>query len=108
MDQALEFSVVVPVHNESGNVATLIGEIAKALDGRAYEAVKLMVAAWSQIGTVEAGPVALALRALPRWVWGNTTVDFEDNGDIKDVAIRVEKLDLSLPGKSKIVYSGEQ
>ena len=71
-------------------------------------AVKLMVAAWSQIGTVEAGPVALALRALPRWVWGNTTVDFEDNGDIKDVAIRVEKLDLSLPGKSKIVYSGEQ
>ncbi|KCZ47052.1 MULTISPECIES: glycosyltransferase family 2 protein [unclassified Hyphomonas] len=39
MDQALEFSVVVPVHNESGNVATLIGEIAKALDGRAYEMV---------------------------------------------------------------------
>ena len=39
MNQALEFSVVVPVHNEAGNVATLIGEIAKALDGRAFEMV---------------------------------------------------------------------
>jgi len=39
LDQALEFSVVVPVHNESGNVETLIGEIARALDGRAYEMV---------------------------------------------------------------------
>ena len=39
MDQALEFSVVVPVHNEAGNVAALIGEIAKALDGRAFEMV---------------------------------------------------------------------
>lgn len=93
------------IYAESADAAVTENNI---LDGRAYEAVKLMVAAWSQIGTVEAGPVALALRALPRWVWGNTTVDFEDNGHIKDVAIRVEKLDLSLPGKSKIVYSGEQ
>ncbi|MFN7180406.1 glycosyltransferase family 2 protein [Hyphomonas sp.] len=37
--EALEFSVVVPVHNEAGNVATLIGEIASALDGRAFEMV---------------------------------------------------------------------
>lgn len=39
MPQSLEFSVVVPVHNESGNVADLIGEIAAALDGRAYEMI---------------------------------------------------------------------
>lgn len=39
MPQSLEFSVVVPVHNESGNVANLIGEIAAALDGRAYEMI---------------------------------------------------------------------
>lgn len=32
-----EFSVVVPVHNEAGNVASLAGEIALALDGRAFE-----------------------------------------------------------------------
>lgn len=37
--EALEFSVVVPVHNEAGNVATLVGEIASALDGRAFEMV---------------------------------------------------------------------
>lgn len=37
--EALEFSVVVPVHNEAGNVATLAGEIASALDGRAFEMV---------------------------------------------------------------------
>jgi len=36
---SLEFSVVVPVHNESGNVEKLVGEIATALDGRAYEMV---------------------------------------------------------------------
>ncbi len=39
MTQSLEFSVVVPVHNESGNVEGLIEEIAEALDGRAYEMV---------------------------------------------------------------------
>ncbi len=39
MAQSLEFSVVVPVHNEAGNVETLITEIARALDGRAYEMV---------------------------------------------------------------------
>jgi dolichol-phosphate mannosyltransferase len=36
---SLEFSVVVPVHNEAGNVGQLVAEIAKALDGRAYEMV---------------------------------------------------------------------
>ena len=39
LDSALEFSVVVPVHNEAGNVETLVGEIARALDGRAFEMV---------------------------------------------------------------------
>ena len=39
MPHSLEFSVVVPVHNESGNVEKLISEIAAALDGRAYEMV---------------------------------------------------------------------
>ena len=37
MTEAAEFSVVVPVHNEAGNVAALVGEIAAALDGRAFE-----------------------------------------------------------------------
>ena len=36
---SLEFSVVVPVHNESGNVETLATEIARALDGRAFEMI---------------------------------------------------------------------
>ena len=39
MAQSLEFSVVVPVHNESGNVESLITEIHRALDGRAFEMV---------------------------------------------------------------------
>ena len=39
MPHSLEFSVVVPVHNEAGNVEKLISEIAAALDGRAYEMV---------------------------------------------------------------------
>ncbi len=34
-----EVSIVVPVHNEAGNVAGLIAEIAAAMDGRAYEMV---------------------------------------------------------------------
>lgn len=39
MPHALEFSVVVPVHNEAENVGQLISEIAAALDGRAFEMV---------------------------------------------------------------------
>ena len=39
MAETLEFSVVVPVHNESGNVEALAREIATALDGRAYEMI---------------------------------------------------------------------
>lgn len=39
MAQSLELSIVVPVHNEAGNVGALIDEIATALDGRAYEMV---------------------------------------------------------------------
>ncbi|MEO1101998.1 MAG: glycosyltransferase family 2 protein [Pseudomonadota bacterium] len=39
MTQSLEFSVVVPVHNEAGNVGPLAGEIAAALDGRSYEMI---------------------------------------------------------------------
>jgi glycosyltransferase involved in cell wall biosynthesis len=35
----LDISVVVPVHNESGAVETLVGEIAKALDGFSYEMI---------------------------------------------------------------------
>lgn len=34
-----EVSVVVPVHNETGNVEKLVDEIAAAMDGRAYEMV---------------------------------------------------------------------
>lgn len=36
---SLEFSVVVPVHNEAGNVEQLATEIARALDGRAFEMI---------------------------------------------------------------------
>ena len=39
MAETLEFSVVVPMHNEAGNAAGLIEEIAAALDGRAYEMI---------------------------------------------------------------------
>ncbi len=37
--EPLELSIVVPVHNEAENVETLAGEIAAALDGRAYEMI---------------------------------------------------------------------
>ena len=37
MSDAVELSVVVPVHNEAGNAANLVREIASALEGRAYE-----------------------------------------------------------------------
>ena len=36
---ALELSIVVPVHNEAGNVEQLVREIATALDGRSFEMV---------------------------------------------------------------------
>lgn len=39
MADSLEFSIVVPVHNEAGNVGLLVSEIARALDGRAFEMV---------------------------------------------------------------------
>lgn len=39
MSDQPEFSVCVPMHNESGNAAQLISEIAAALDGRAFEMV---------------------------------------------------------------------
>ncbi len=37
MPQAVEFSVVVPVHNEEGNAVALAREIASVLEGRAFE-----------------------------------------------------------------------
>ncbi len=39
MTAPLELSIVVPVHNESGNVEQLVREIAAALEGRAFEMV---------------------------------------------------------------------
>ena len=39
MPEAIELSVVSPVHNEAGNAAVLAREIAKALDGRSYEII---------------------------------------------------------------------
>lgn len=39
LPESVEFSVVVPVHDEAGNAAALAREIASALDGRAYEMV---------------------------------------------------------------------
>jgi glycosyltransferase involved in cell wall biosynthesis len=37
LPDTIELSVVVPVHNEAGNAAALAREIAKALEGRAFE-----------------------------------------------------------------------
>lgn len=39
MAESIEFSVVVPVHDEQGNAANLAREIAGVLDGRAYEMI---------------------------------------------------------------------
>lgn len=39
LSQSIEFSVVVPVHDEAGNAAALAREIAAALDGRSYEMI---------------------------------------------------------------------
>ena len=39
MQHVPEFSIIVPARNEAENIATLIGEIAHALDGRAYEMI---------------------------------------------------------------------
>ena len=39
MSDAVELSVVVPVHNEKGNAANLVREIATALEGRAFEII---------------------------------------------------------------------
>lgn len=39
MPENIEFSVVVPVHNEAGNAGALAREIAAALDGRSYEMI---------------------------------------------------------------------
>lgn len=39
MPESIEFSVVVPTHDEVGNAATLAREIAAALDGRSYEMI---------------------------------------------------------------------
>jgi len=37
--ESIEFSVVVPVHDEQGNAANLAREIASVLDGRSYEMI---------------------------------------------------------------------
>lgn len=39
LPESIEFSVVVPVHDEAGNVAVLAREIAAVLDGRSYEII---------------------------------------------------------------------
>lgn len=55
MPETLEFSVVVPMHNESGNAAGLISEIAAALDGRAYEMIMVDDASGDDTRAVLAG-----------------------------------------------------
>jgi dolichol-phosphate mannosyltransferase len=39
LSQSIEFSVVVPVHDEAGNAGALAREIAAALEGRSYEMI---------------------------------------------------------------------
>jgi dolichol-phosphate mannosyltransferase len=39
LPETIEFSVVVPVHDEAGNAANLAHEIAAVLDGRSYEMI---------------------------------------------------------------------
>jgi glycosyltransferase involved in cell wall biosynthesis len=63
LPETIEFSVVVPVYNEAGNVGTLAREIAAALDGRSYEMIFVDDA--SRDGTrAELGEVRAALPML--------------------------------------------
>jgi len=39
LPDSIEFSVVIPVHDEEGNAAALAREVASALDGRSYEMI---------------------------------------------------------------------
>ena len=39
MPETLEFSIIIPVRNEADNVAGLANEIARSLEGRAYEMI---------------------------------------------------------------------
>jgi dolichol-phosphate mannosyltransferase len=39
MQQAIELSIVAPVHNEAGNAAELAREIARVFEGRSYEII---------------------------------------------------------------------
>ena len=39
LPEQIEFSVVVPVHNEAGNAADLAREIARVFEGRSYEMI---------------------------------------------------------------------
>ena len=55
MAETLEFSIVVPMHNEAGNAAGLIEEIAAALDGRAYEMIMVDDASSDDTRAVLAG-----------------------------------------------------
>jgi len=54
-------SIVVPVRNEAGNIAPLIGEIAEALDGRsAYDII------YVNDGSTDATPERLAEEMMGR------------------------------------------
>ncbi len=55
MTPQLEFSVVIPVLNEAGNVANLAAEIDSALDGRAYEMIFVDDASRDETRAVLAG-----------------------------------------------------
>ncbi|MEM9226223.1 MAG: glycosyltransferase family 2 protein [Pseudomonadota bacterium] len=50
-----EFSVCVPMHNEAGNAAQLVSEIASALEGRAFEMVIVDDASTDETRSVLAG-----------------------------------------------------
>jgi dolichol-phosphate mannosyltransferase len=59
--EAVTVSIVVPVHNEAGNVAPLIAEITAALDGRwAYEII------YVNDGSIDATAERLAAEMKPR------------------------------------------
>jgi len=55
MTSAVEFSVCIPMHNEEGNAAGLITEVAAALDGRAYEIIVTDDASTDETRSVLAG-----------------------------------------------------
>jgi branched-chain amino acid transport system substrate-binding protein len=51
-------------------------------EAQAYEAVRLLAAAWERTGSAEPGATAATLRGLPAWPGLRGVYDFKPNGDV--------------------------